>query len=59
VLNGKRGSTIGSITYSSPMPAFRDLLTDVDVAAIVNHERTSWGNAAPTVSASQVAKLRD
>jgi mono/diheme cytochrome c family protein len=59
VLNGKRGSTIGSIIYSSPMPAFRDLLNDVDVAAIVNHERTSWGNAAPTVSASQVAKLRD
>ena len=41
------------------MPAFKDLLNDDDVAAIVNHERTSWGNAAPTVSASEVAKLRD
>jgi mono/diheme cytochrome c family protein len=58
VLNGKAGARIGVITYASPMPAFRDILTDDDVAAIVNHERTSWGNAAPTVSASQVAKLR-
>ena len=58
MLNGKAGARIGGITYASPMPAFRDILTDDDVAAIVNHERTSWGNAAPTVSASQVAKLR-
>ena len=41
------------------MPAFKDLLNDADLAAIINHERTSWGNAAPTVSASEVAKLRD
>jgi len=41
------------------MPAFKDLLNDVDLAAIINHERTSWGNAAPTVSAAAVAKLRD
>jgi mono/diheme cytochrome c family protein len=59
VLNGKSGAMIGGISYASPMPAFRGILNDVDVAAIVNHERTSWGNAAPTVSASQVAKLRD
>ena len=59
VLNGRRGSVIGGVTYASPMPAFKDLLNDVDLAAIINHERTSWGNAAPTVSASAVAKLRD
>ena len=59
VLNGKSGAMIGGISYASPMPAFRGILNDVDVAAIVNHERTSWGNAAPTVSAFQVAKLRD
>jgi mono/diheme cytochrome c family protein len=59
VLNGRRGSVIGGVTYASPMPAFKDLLNDVDLAAIINHERTSWGNAAPPVSASDVAKLRD
>jgi mono/diheme cytochrome c family protein len=58
VLDGRLGSTIGGVTYASPMPAFRDLLNDVDLAAIVNHERTSWGNAAPLVSTSDVAKLR-
>jgi mono/diheme cytochrome c family protein len=59
VLNGKQGSVIGGVTYTSPMPPFRDLLNDVDLAAIINHERTSWGNAAPIVSAAAVAKLRD
>lgn len=59
VLNGKRGSVIGGVAYASPMPAFKDLLNDADIAAIINHERTSWGNAAPPVSASAVAKLRD
>jgi mono/diheme cytochrome c family protein len=59
ILNGKRGSLLGGVTYASPMPAFKDLLNDADLAAIVNHERTSWGNSAPTVSASEVAKLRD
>ena len=58
VLNGKQGSTIGGATYASPMPAFKGILNDDDVAAIVNHERTSWGNAAPTVQATDVARLR-
>ena len=58
VLNGKQGSTIGGVTYASPMPAFKGILNDADIAAIVNHERTSWGNAAPIVSAADVARLR-
>ena len=29
------------------MPAFRGILNDADLAAIINHERTSWGNARP------------
>ena len=59
ILNGRQGSTIGGVTYASPMPGFKELLNDADLAAIVNHERTSWGNAAPLVRASEVAKLRD
>jgi mono/diheme cytochrome c family protein len=58
VLDGKLGSTIGGITYASPMPAFKGILNDADIAAIVNHERTSWGNAAPIVSATDVGSLR-
>ena len=58
VLNGTLGSTISGVTYASPMPAFKGILNDADLAAIVNHERTSWGNAAPIVSAADVAQLR-
>jgi mono/diheme cytochrome c family protein len=58
VLEGKQGSTINGVSYASPMPAFSGILNDADVAAIINHERTSWGNAAPTVTAADVAALR-
>lgn len=58
VLHGKQGSTIGGVTYASPMPAFAAQLTDEQIAAVVNHERASWGNSAPGVSAADVAALR-
>lgn len=57
VLNGRTGELDG-VDYTSPMPAFKGTLNDADIAAIVNHERTSWGNSAPLVSAAEVAKLR-
>ncbi|HVT48449.1 MAG TPA: cytochrome c [Vicinamibacterales bacterium] len=59
VLNGKQGEAIGGVTYASPMPAFKSALSDADIAAIVNHERTSWGNAAPLVTAADVAAARE
>lgn len=40
------------------MPGFADMLSDEEVAAVANHERTSWGNNAPTVSAQEVAEIR-
>lgn len=40
------------------MPGFADMLSDEEVAAIANHERTSWGNNASTVSAQEVAEIR-
>jgi mono/diheme cytochrome c family protein len=58
VLNGKQGSVLGGIRYASPMPAFKGILNDDDLAAILNHERTSWGNAAPIVRGADVARLR-
>ena len=58
VLNGKQGSIIGGVKYASPMPAFKEILNDDDLAAILNHERTSWGNAAPIVRRVDVARLR-
>ena len=58
VLNGVSGKVIDGIDYASPMPGFSALLDDRQVAAVVNHERTQWGNSAPTVSAEDIAKLR-
>jgi mono/diheme cytochrome c family protein len=58
VLHGRTGP-IGDIDYTSPMPPFKGSLNDADIAAIVNHERTSWGNAAPTVTAEDVGRLRE
>ncbi|MGW8123489.1 cbb3-type cytochrome c oxidase subunit II [Roseivirga echinicomitans] len=41
------------------MPPFADQLSDEEIAAIANHERTSWGNNASTLSAEDVKKIRD
>ncbi len=41
------------------MQAFADQLSDAEIAAIANHERTSWGNDAPEVKEEDVKKIRD
>jgi mono/diheme cytochrome c family protein len=40
------------------MPAYAWKLNDAEVAAVATYIRNSWGNAAPVVTASDVAKLR-
>lgn len=59
VLNGAEGRTIDGQTYPSPMPGFAGSLSNAEIAAIVNHERKSWGNDAPTVTEDDVARARD
>ena len=58
VLRGLSGKTIGGVTYGSPMPAFADQLSDEEVAAVLSHERTSWGNQAPAVKPEDVVARR-
>ena len=58
VLNGAQGENIGGTTYPSPMPPFAATLSDSEVADIVNHERTAWGNQGKTVTAEQVKAAR-
>lgn len=41
------------------MPGFAEQLSDAEIAAIVNHEKTSWGNSAPTINESDVKRIRD
>lgn len=41
------------------MAPFAAQLTDEEIAAIATHERSSWGNDAPAVTAEDVKKIRD
>ncbi len=58
VLFGLKGETINGVHYGAAMPEHGDELSDGEIAAVVNHERTSWGNSAPTVTAQDVAAVR-
>ncbi len=41
------------------MPGFADQLSNAEIAAIANHERTSWGNDALEITEEEVKKIRD
>lgn len=58
VLEGLAGRPIDGVAYASPMPAFAERLSDAELAAVINHERTSWGNDAPAVDAADVRAMR-
>ncbi|SHG49073.1 Cytochrome C oxidase, cbb3-type, subunit III [Fodinibius roseus] len=58
ILFGMEGEPIEGVEYSAAMPPFSEQLSDEEVAAIINHERTSWGNDAPTVTAEEVGEVR-
>jgi mono/diheme cytochrome c family protein len=54
VLHGLSGKVISGVRYSAQMPAFGSQLTDAQIAAVIDHERTSWGNNGPTVTPDEV-----
>ena len=58
ILNGLRDKVINGVSYFSPMPGFGGQLNDEEVAAVVNYERTQWGNSAELVSSNDVASKR-
>jgi cytochrome c oxidase cbb3-type subunit 2 len=58
VLNGLHGKVIGGVPYTSIMPPWAALMSDAEIAAVVTHERTSWGNTASPVTAADVAAAR-
>ncbi|MDQ2866027.1 MAG: cytochrome c [Candidatus Eremiobacteraeota bacterium] len=58
VLHGLSGKSIDGTKYSSQMPAFGSQLNDADIAAVIDHERTSWGNHGPLVTPEEVTKSR-
>jgi mono/diheme cytochrome c family protein len=58
ILHGLQSKSIGGFVYAAAMPPFAAQLSDEQVSAVVNHERTSWGNSAPTTTPSTVSALR-
>ena len=58
VLNGLSGKVINGVTYASAMPAWRSVMTDADIAAVISYERSSWGNHGSSVAATDVATER-
>lgn len=57
VLFGLSGKAIAGKSYSGTMPSHTSM-SDQDIADVINYERTSWGNSAPTVTAQQVHSVR-
>jgi mono/diheme cytochrome c family protein len=59
VLHGVTGAlTVKGNSYSGAMPAFKEQLSDGEIAALLTHLRTQWGNGAAAVSVETVAKVR-
>ena len=58
VLNGLRGAKAGGVVYDNVMPPFGGVLNDSEIADIINHERSSWGNHGKLVTPAQVAAER-
>lgn len=59
VLNGRVGPiVVNGQQYGGNMPAWRNDLTDAQIAAVLTYVRSSWGNGAPAVSVDQVAAAR-
>ncbi len=58
VLTGSTTPAVKDAVSNLTMPSFGWRLDDQQVADVVNFIRTSWGNNAPAVSASDVAKVR-
>jgi len=58
MLRGLGGKVINGQKYEVEMPPFADRLSDQQIADIINHERTSWGNHGPLVTLADITKLR-
>ena len=58
ILDGAETVTTPRAPNKGSMPAYAAKMTDQEIADMTNYIRNSWGNAAPMVTADQVAKAR-
>ncbi|HUG58887.1 MAG TPA: cytochrome c [Candidimonas sp.] len=60
VLHGVTGDlTVNGVHYNGHMPTFKDKLGDAEIAAVISHIRTSFGNSASKVDAAKVKAERE
>jgi mono/diheme cytochrome c family protein len=60
LLHGITGKlTVKGASYNGQMPAFKDKLNDAEIAAVLSHIRSNFGNAAPKVGAEVVKSERE
>jgi len=59
VLFGLQGETINGTLYNTPMPGWAEQLSNEELAAVINHERSSWGNNGRMVTPEEVRKVRE
>ena len=57
VLFGLQGKAINGVKYGSPMPPWAQL-SDQDIAAIIDYERSAWDNHGKPITATEVAAVR-
>jgi mono/diheme cytochrome c family protein len=58
ILDGAQTVTTPRAPNTGSMPGYAKQWTDRQIADVTNYIRNSWGNAAPLVTADQVAKAR-
>lgn len=59
LLHGINGSIeVKGTVYQGAMPAFGGSLGDAEIAAVLTHIRSTWGNAASPIDAAAVAAAR-
>jgi nitrite reductase (NO-forming) len=58
VLHGLQGENVGGTVYATPMPPFGGMLNNAQIADIINHERSSWGNQGRQITAADVKARR-
>lgn len=59
VLHGIEGPlTVKGQSYNGAMPAFAAQVNDAEMAALLSHVRSQWGNSAAPITAETVAAVR-
>jgi mono/diheme cytochrome c family protein len=60
VLHGVSGPlNVKGINFNGAMPAFKEQLSDEQLAALLSHVRSQWGNTGALVSTATVTKVRE